>query len=199
MNFFTYGSDVLLSPITRIFNVCLSNGLFPSRWSEGLIVPLYKKGDVNVASNYRGITLLSVFGKLYTKLINNRLNKWAECYEILIEAQAGFRKSYSTVDQIFALNGIISHILNTKKQLCSVFVDFRRAFDSVNRKCLWYKMTKSGIRGNMFNVITSTVQITFIFIDFRVCDFAFAFKTQNAPCVSRFKRVLFSDRFQFAF
>ena len=46
---------------------------------------------------------------------------------------------------------------------------------------------------------TATVQITFIFIDFRVCDFAFAFKTQNAPCVSRFKRVLFSDRFQFAF
>ena len=45
----------------------------------------------------------------------------------------------------------------------------------------------------------STVQITFILIDFRVCDFAFAFKTQNAPCVSRFKRVLFSDRFQFAF
>ena len=44
-----------------------------------------------------------------------------------------------------------------------------------------------------------TVQITFIFIDFRVCDFAFAFKTQNAACVSRFKRVLFSDRFQFAF
>ena len=45
----------------------------------------------------------------------------------------------------------------------------------------------------------ATVQITFIFIDFRVYDFAFAFKTQNAPCVSRFKRVLFSDRFQFAF
>ena len=44
-----------------------------------------------------------------------------------------------------------------------------------------------------------TVQITFIFIDFRVYDFAFAFKTRNAPCVSRFKRVLFSDRFQFAF
>ena len=47
--------------------------------------------------------------------------------------------------------------------------------------------------------VLGTVQITFIFIDFRVCDFAFAFKTQNAPCVSRFKRVLFSDRFQFAF
>ena len=48
-------------------------------------------------------------------------------------------------------------------------------------------------------LVIHTVQITFIFIDFRVCDFAFAFKTQNAPCVSRFKRILFSDRFQFAF
>ena len=51
----------------------------------------------------------------------------------------------------------------------------------------------------LFPLVVHTVQITFIFIDFRVCDFAFAFKTQNAPCVSRFKRVLFSDRFQFAF
>ena len=48
-------------------------------------------------------------------------------------------------------------------------------------------------------ILQLTVQVTFIFIDFHVCDFAFAFKTQNAPCVSRFKRVLFSDRFQFAF
>ena len=52
---------------------------------------------------------------------------------------------------------------------------------------------------NVLKVRHATVQITFIFIDFHVCDFAFAFKTQNAPCVSRFKRVLFTDRFQFAF
>ena len=52
---------------------------------------------------------------------------------------------------------------------------------------------------SVISILSCTVQITFIFIDFRVCDFAFAFKTQNAPCVSRFKRVLFSDRFQFAF
>ena len=55
------------------------------------------------------------------------------------------------------------------------------------------------VGGPINDQIWPTVQITFIFIDFRVCDFAFAFKTQNAPCVSRFKRVLFSDRFQFAF
>ena len=64
----------------------------------------------------------------------------------------------------------------------------------------WGSLNVSNI--STLNVLKSTldtVQITFIFIDFRVCDFAFAFETQNAPCVSRFKRVLFSDRFQFAF
>ena len=59
--------------------------------------------------------------------------------------------------------------------------------------------TRDQLLENHFSWNKCTVQITFIFIDFRVCDFAFAFKTQNAPCVSRFKRVLFSDRFQFAF
>ena len=60
-----------------------------------------------------------------------------------------------------------------------------------------YVITSAGVQTGTKSI--HTVQITFIFIDFRVCDFAFAFKTQNAPCVSRFKRVLFSDRFQFAF
>ena len=62
-----------------------------------------------------------------------------------------------------------------------------------------YHICISPVHPGLVFLLRLTVQITFIFIDFRVCDFAFAFKTQNAPCVSRFKRVLFSDRFQFAF
>ena len=65
---------------------------------------------------------------------------------------------------------------------------------------IWFYLPLFGSKISFFfPYLPGTVQITFIFIDFRVCDFAFAFKTQNAPCVSRFKRVLFSDRFQFAF
>ena len=65
-----------------LFNKLFENGHFPEMWSEGFIVPLYKKGSKNDVNNYRGITLLSTFGKLFTKVINNRLNNWADNYHV---------------------------------------------------------------------------------------------------------------------
>ena len=69
-------------------------------------MPLHKKGGINDTDNYRGITFLSVLGKLFTRIINNRLSDWAEKYSVLIEAQAGFRPGMSTTDNIFGLNFI---------------------------------------------------------------------------------------------
>jgi len=69
----------------------------------------YWQGRNNTASNYRVITLLSTFGKIFTKVINDRLSVCAECYNVNIEGQAGFRKHMSTVDNIFVLHGFISH------------------------------------------------------------------------------------------
>mgnify|MGYP000574981812 FL=1 len=63
-----------------------SIGYIPGKWDECCIVPLHTKGDVNGLGNYRGITLLSTFGKLFTKVINNRLTNWAENYNVNIEA-----------------------------------------------------------------------------------------------------------------
>ena len=64
---------------------------FPDSWSEGFIVPLHKKGSKYEVENYGGITLLSTIGKVFTRILNNRLDGWAEKYHIYIEAQAGFR------------------------------------------------------------------------------------------------------------
>ena len=75
-------------------------GYFPESWSEGHIVPIFKSGDQSEASNYRGITLLSTLGKLFTRILNNRLTIWAEEYNVYVEAQAGFRKGMSTVDNV---------------------------------------------------------------------------------------------------
>ena len=83
--------------------------------------------------NYRGITLLSVLGKLFTRVINNRLGEWAENYFLLIEAQVGFRPGMGTVDNIFVLHGLITHMLNTGKKLYCTFIDFTKAFDYVVR------------------------------------------------------------------
>ena len=106
-------------------------------------------------SNYRGITLLSIIGKLFTRILNNRLNDWAEEYNIYVEAQAGFRKCMGTVDNIFILNNLITHCLNNNESLYCAFVDFTKAFDFVVRDILWFKLIKLGVGGKMLNVIRS--------------------------------------------
>jgi len=109
-----------------LFNKILEHGYFPDSWSEGFIIPIHKKGSQADVSNFRGITLLSVVGKL---IINTRLTHWAENYNIYVEAQAGFRAKMGTVDNIFVLSNLIKHVLNENKKLYCVFVDFSKAFD----------------------------------------------------------------------
>ena len=76
--------------LTKYFNVLFSSSQFPSEWTEAIIIPLHKKGDVNNPDNYRGISLLSVIIKVYTHIINNRITVWAESNFVLTDAQAGF-------------------------------------------------------------------------------------------------------------
>lgn len=153
--FLKNGSDALLLYLHKLFNKIFEMGYFPSDWSEGFIIPIFKKGDKNEVSNYRGITLLSTIGKLFTRILNNRLNKWAEEYNVYVEAQAGFRKHMSTIDNIFILNSLINHCLNNNERLYCAFIDFTKAFDFVVRDVLWYKLLKIGVRGKMFDIIKS--------------------------------------------
>ena len=78
--FFIHGKNVLVPILCNLFNKVFEFGFFPEEWSEGYIVPLHKKGSLNDVENYRGITLLSALGKLFTRVVNNRLSKWAENY-----------------------------------------------------------------------------------------------------------------------
>ena len=112
---FLYMENMSQSLLCVIFNKIFENGYFPKQWAEGYIVPLDKKGNTNDVENYRGITLLSTLGKLFSGVINNRLYEWAEHNDVLIEAQAGFHPGMSTVDNIFVLYGFISHMLNLGK------------------------------------------------------------------------------------
>ena len=71
--FFIHGKHVLAPVLCNLFNKIFECGVFPEEWSEGYIIPLHKKGNLNDAENYRGITLLSALGKLFTRVVNNRL------------------------------------------------------------------------------------------------------------------------------
>ena len=155
MNFLIYTCDILASKITALFNVILMSGHFPKSWTEGVIIPIHKKGNKGAVDNYRRITLLSVFGKLFTRVLNNHLTFWAESYGILIEEQGGFREKRSTIDNIFVLHSLINLVTEKGGKVYTAFVDFRKAFDYVNRDCLWSKLITSGIRGNILNIIRS--------------------------------------------
>ena len=96
----------------KIFNTIFETGYFPTCWTEGHIVPIRKKGHLGSVENYRGITFLSTLGKLFTKVLNDRLTGWAENYQVYIEAKAGLRANMGTTDNIFTLHGLITHIIN---------------------------------------------------------------------------------------
>ena len=98
----------MLTVFTTFFNLVFNTGIIPDEWSQGMISPIYKnKGDKASPDNYRGITILSCFGKLFTAILNNRLNNYLESMNLLCEEQAGFRKKCGTTDHIFNLKCII--------------------------------------------------------------------------------------------
>ena len=157
LNEFICASYNKLRPVyVLLFNRVLDEGIIPDSWLNGIILPIYKnKGDLNDPDNYRGITLLSCLGKLFTSAVNNRLNKYADRVNLINENQAGFRKKYSTTDHIFLLKNVIDLHLKQKKgkKLFCAFIDYRKAFDYVWRSALWYKLKKAGIKGKLFNII----------------------------------------------
>ena len=99
-----------------------------------MIKPIYKqKGSCDDPNNYRGITILSCFGKLFTSVINNRLVKYFDENTTIVPEQAGFRAGHSTVDHVFTLHCIIDFFLAKKKRLYCLFIDYEKAFDRVER------------------------------------------------------------------
>ena len=109
--------DQMMPIYVQLFNLILDSGEYPSVWLEGIIRPIYKRsGDITKPENYRPITILSWFSRLFTTILNIRLNNFMEQNVILEENQAGFRKGYSTTDQIFTLHALMD-ILKTKKRI----------------------------------------------------------------------------------
>ena len=143
------------SYLIQIFNKIFQMGYFPLQWGVATIVPLFKKGDRDLCDNYRGISLLSITSKLFTSIINNRLYNWAEENNKINEEQAGFRRNYSTIDHIYTLHCMASNCLygSKRSKLYAAFIDFQKAFDTINREKLWEILKKIGVSTKMINIL----------------------------------------------
>ena len=147
--------DQLVMFATALFNKLLEQEAYPKIWSSGSIKPIPKKGDRKCPSNYRGITLLPVMGKVFTVILRNRLLDWAEADGKLCESQFGFRQGRQTTDAVFVIATAIQSFKKRKKPLFTCFIDFAKAFDSVNHKLLWEKLATMGVSTKILNILKS--------------------------------------------
>lgn len=140
--------------LTLLFNKMFRDKFFPVVWGTSLLIPIHKKGSVESPDNYRGIALLPLFSKIFVNIIHNRLNEWVERNNVICIEQGGFRKNFSTSDSIFVLNACIEKYLRkTRGRFYCAFVDFTKAFDSINRNALWLKLQKIGVPANMIKMV----------------------------------------------
>lgn len=154
-----YTSHIMLPIYVSIFNIVFDCGIIPESWLEGIIRLLNKNsGNPKSPENYRPITILSSFGKLFTAILNLRLNNFLQFHNILEENQAGFRGGYSTTDHIFTLHTLTEILKFKKKKLYCSFIDFSKAFDSVWRVGLWMKLLGNSINGKIFKTIYNLYQ-----------------------------------------
>lgn len=125
------GGNKLLQAIKTLFNACLLKGITPSDWNNAVIILLHKKGDITNIGNYRPISLLSHVYKLFTKIITRRLSHKLDSYQT--REQAGFRTGYGTNDHLQVLKSLIEKCVEYNKPLVFIFVDYEKAFDSVDQ------------------------------------------------------------------
>ena len=154
--FYKVNSSILKEHLYILFNKIFEIQSYPTEWSKSLIYPLHKKGNLANVQNYRGISLLNVISKIFTGILFDRLTHWSDINVHIPESQAGGRKGYSTIDNIFCLQSVVQKYL-TKKcgRFYVLFVDFSRAYDSIQRCKLWELLIQKGLKGNMLNMLQS--------------------------------------------
>uniref|UniRef100_A0A8C6LXR3 Reverse transcriptase domain-containing protein n=1 Tax=Nothobranchius furzeri TaxID=105023 RepID=A0A8C6LXR3_NOTFU len=145
-----------LSWLTRLCNIAWSSWAIPVEWQTAVAVPIFKKGDQKVCSKCRGITLLSLPGKVYSKVLEWRVRSIVESQ--IKEEQCGFRPGRGTVDQLYTLARVMGGGMGVSQPIHMCFVDLEKAYDHGPRGTLWGTLQEYGVGGLLLRAIQSLYQ-----------------------------------------
>ena len=140
-------SDQIAPVLTRIFQSSYDTGTVPCDWRDANIVPIYKKGDKQLASNYRPVSLTSISCKVIEHVVHSNIMDHFQKHSILCDEQHGFRKRRSCESQLITtIQGIASKLRSGRDQVDVILLDFAKAFDKVPHQRLLYKLNYYGVR-----------------------------------------------------
>ena len=134
----------------KVFNQIFAQEKVPEDWKEAEIISIYKgKGDPEVIGNYRGISIASNLGKLFERILNNRVK------EVITytEAQAGGRAKYSTVDQLYILKSLMNRANAEKKKLYIAYFDLEKAYDRAWKQIIFHTLWQNGVKGKTWRIV----------------------------------------------
>jgi len=137
-------APVIVRPLTHIFNLSLATGEVPSDWKTAKITPIYKSGNRTNVANYRPVSVLSVTSKVLEKLVGNQVSRYMAQNNLLTVYQSGFRRNHSTASAVLKIVEDIRSAINSRQVTVALFLDLRKAFDTVNHAILLSKLKKLG-------------------------------------------------------
>ena len=155
-------------PLAEIVNQPFLKTSFLSMLKVAKVVPVFKKGDPEIRSNYKAISLLSIFSRIFEKLVYKRLYSFVTCNKIIYLLQFGFQENPSNDHALFRMTETIRRSLDDKTYGCGVFIDLQKAFDTVNYKILLSKLEHYGIGGNALRWFQSYLTNRTQFVS--ICD-----------------------------
>ena len=145
------GGTGIINQLHQLLNLIWATEKIPTEWSKGLLVKLPKYGELSQCGKWRGITLLSIPSKVLSKIILERMKDTID--NVLRDEQAGFRKERSCDDQIATLRIIVEQSIEWQSLLYTCFIDFEKAFDSVNRESIWNILLHYGVPIKFVDII----------------------------------------------
>ena len=167
-----------ITPLTHVINLSLIQGVFPSELKLARVVPIYKNGDRQQITNYRPISVTSFFSKVFEKIMCNVLTNFLEENGVISKFQFGFRKKHGTQHAIITLVDKVSKSVDSGDIVINMFIDLRKAFDTVSHSILLKKLHAYGIRGNMLKLCTSYLDGRSQYVQYNHANSAF----RNVNC-----------------